>query len=95
MHQDHSHPHHHHTHDHSHGHSHDVPSQLSVEEKLIKLLEHWVKHNVDHADTYTEWAEKSKASHLEAVAGLLAEAAQISRSVNTKFEAALALLKKA
>ena len=95
MHQDHSHPHHPHTHVHSHGHSHDEPSHLSFEEKLIKLLAHWIKHNVDHADTYTEWAEKSKASHLETVAGLLAEAAQISRSVNAKFEAALALLKKA
>ncbi|MDX9788785.1 MAG: hypothetical protein RBT11_18550 [Desulfobacterales bacterium] len=88
------HPHHQESH-HTHGHSHDVSSSLSFEEKLIKLLDHWIKHNADHAATYTEWADRSKGVHLEAVAGLLTEAAEISRSVNAKFEAALTLLKNA
>ena len=95
MHHDHSDHHHHHEHNHTHSHSHDVASTLSFEEKLIKLLDHWIKHNVDHAGTYTEWAERSKASNLETVAGLLAEAARISLTVNEKFEAALKMLKKA
>jgi hypothetical protein len=91
-----------HAHDHSHGdahvhshpHAHDVVSSLSFEEKLIKLLSHWIKHNEDHAGTYTEWAEKTKAADLAAAGALLMEAAEMTRSISTKFEAALEHLKK-
>lgn len=28
-------------------------------EKLDKLLGHWKEHNMEHAETYREWAEKT------------------------------------
>ena len=49
---------------HHHEHHHDVTSDLTFEEKLIKLLEHWLKHNQDHAHTYQEWAGRAKAHDL-------------------------------
>lgn len=82
------------SHDHSRHHPHDVASSLSFEEKLIKLLEHWIKHNEDHAGTYGDWAEQSTAADLAAVGALLNEAAAITRSATGRFEAALELLKK-
>lgn len=27
-------------------------------ERLKKLLDHWSEHNLEHAETYREWAEK-------------------------------------
>ncbi len=90
----HDHTHHHHEHDHAHAHSHDVASTLSFEEKLIKLLEHWIKHNEDHTNTYADWAERAKTEGLGDVGTILAEAVEITRSVSSKFEAALAQLKK-
>jgi hypothetical protein len=69
-------------------------SPLSFEEKMIKLLSHWIKHNDDHANTYTEWAEKTKAADMAAIGTLLTEAAEITRSISTKFETALNQLKK-
>jgi hypothetical protein len=71
-----------------------VVSPLSFEEKLIKLLSHWIKHNEDHAGTYTDWAEKTKAADLAVIGALLNEAAEMTRSISTKFEAALDQLKK-
>ena len=51
---DHSHGHahdHDHSHEHAHDHAHQTHDTLSFEEKMIKLLEHWIKHNDDHADS--------------------------------------------
>lgn len=31
-------------------------------EKLKKLLEHWIEHNYEHAETYMQWAEKKFAN---------------------------------
>lgn len=61
---------------------------------MIKLLSHWIKHNDDHANTYTEWAEKTKAANMAGIGTLLTEAADITRSLSIKFEAALDHLKK-
>ena len=95
MHHDHS---HHHTHGssghHHHSHSHDVASNLTFEEKMIKLLEHWIKHNEDHAGTYADWAIKAEKEGFEVVGNLLNEATRVTRTVTTSFEAALAELKK-
>ncbi|MFH0726339.1 MAG: hypothetical protein V2B19_08335 [Pseudomonadota bacterium] len=61
---------------------------------MIKLLSHWIKHNDDHANTYTEWAQKTKAANMAGIEMLLTEAADITRSISIKFEAALDELKK-
>lgn len=76
---------HHHHHDES-------QDEMPFEHKLLKLLEHWVKHNEDHAVTYKNWAEKAKAKDMPAVANLLHEAAHRSLQVNETFKQALALV---
>jgi hypothetical protein len=92
----HNHEHGHH-HDHEHGHhhhSHEAPSELTVEEKLGKLLDHWIKHNEDHAETYVTWAKRANEKGLSNIANQLQEAADKTRSISENFEAALASLKK-
>ncbi len=85
----------HHHNDHDHGHHHDhhhAKAEMTFEEKVLKLLEHWIKHNDDHADTYRGWANQAKENHLEAVAAIIEEAAEMNLAVNEKFEQAKALI---
>jgi hypothetical protein len=86
------HHHNHHDHDHHHHHDHHAPDEMPFNEKLLKLLSHWIKHNEDHALNYRNWAEKAKANGKSKTAGLLEEAAEMSLTVNERFEAALAAL---
>ena len=74
--------HHHHSHDES-------ESELPFEEKLIKILDHWIKHNEDHALNYKKWAEDAKTKGLTEAGELLIEAADISLKITEKFEQAL------
>ena len=71
--------------DHHHSDSHE---ELPLEQKLLKLLDHWVKHNTDHAVTYRNWAEKAKANGMSEVARLLEDAAKASLQVNDLFRQA-------
>lgn len=83
----------HHDHQHLSGH-HDHPStELSFDEKLIKLLEHWIRHNQEHAKTYGDWAEKAAAGSKGEVSILLNEAVSLSMDLNRKFEKALAKMR--
>ena len=76
--------HHHHHHEHgSHG-------EMPFDQKLAKMLEHWIKHNEEHAINYRNWAEKSKANNRKRAGALLEEAAEMSVAVNEKFKQALA-----
>ena len=81
--------HHHHNH-----HHHDVKSDLTFEDKLIKLLEHWLKHNADHAGTYREWAERARTHNLLQVADLLDQVGAMSVDMDDKFREALALIQQ-
>ncbi len=83
---DHGDPHHHH---HHHHHEEEQPAELSFDEKLVKLLEHWIRHNRDHARTYCEWAEKAAAESRGEVAVLLNEAVSRTLELNRCFEKAL------
>ncbi|MBW1836311.1 MAG: hypothetical protein JRF71_04145 [Deltaproteobacteria bacterium] len=76
-----------------HNHQHETPESLPFEEKLIKLLEHWVKHNHEHAATYRDWAEKAKGKRMPATVALLEEAADMTLLVSRKFEKALDVIK--
>lgn len=82
-------------HDHTHSQDREVASTLSIEEKLIKLLEHWIRHNEGHVGSYIEWARKAEASHLADIGRLLYEAADETLSASAKFDAALAQLRNA
>ncbi len=65
-------------------HHHEAESTLSFEEKLIKLFEHWIKHNKDHAKTYRDWAEKAKENDLEKIYPILEEVAYMTEQINIK-----------
>lgn len=70
-------------------HHHDTESNLSFEEKLVKILEHWLKHNIDHAETYKDWADKAREKGLNEAASLIENAADITAGLNEKFESAI------
>ncbi len=73
---------HHHTHQ-------DTQSELSFEDKLKRLLEHWIKHNDDHVRSYKDWAEKAKAENYPEVAASIEEAAETTRMITEKFKEAV------
>jgi len=79
--------HHHHHHD-------EIKTDLTFEEKMIKLLAHWIKHNDDHALTYIDWAQKAKDKQMTEIGRVLDEAAEATRALNEKFDAALKLMNK-
>lgn len=72
----------------NHHHHHDAESTLTFEEKLDKLLDHWIKHNHDHAGTYRDWQSKIESAGLDAVARHLEKAATMTEEMNRLFEAA-------
>jgi len=75
-----------------HHHDHDSHGELSFDEKMAKLLDHWIKHNQDHALNYRNWAEKAKANGKDDAGVLLGEAADMSLAINDLFKKALAEL---
>ena len=83
---------HQHEHGHTHAHDHGTPGTLSFPEKMAKLLDHWIQHNNDHASDYRSWAAKATAENLPEAAALLEEAADMTRQISEKFEAATKLM---
>ena len=79
---------------HHHKHDHEIQSTLSFDEKMIKLLEHWIKHNGDHAETYRDWAQKAKEKNMREASSLLEDAAEMTLMISKKFEEAAALIIK-
>ncbi len=72
-------------------HSHDNPDaqqEMPFDEKLIKLLSHWVRHNEDHADSYRQWADQAKAHRLTEAGDLLEKAAEMTDLISRQFKAA-------
>lgn len=86
-------PHHDHSHSHSHSHSHETGA-LSFEDKMEKLLNHWIRHNTDHAETYREWAARAEENGHPPLAEKLREAARAALSLNETFESAARLVRK-
>jgi transcription termination factor NusB len=87
------------THDHDHDHSHhsheaEADSGMPFSEKLEKILEHWIRHNDDHAATYRDWAHQASHHDLNAVAGILEEAAQITDTISKRLQDAAGLMRK-
>ncbi len=79
----------------THHHHHEIKSTLSFDEKMIKLLDHWIKHNDDHAKTYRDWAQKAKDKDMRKAASLLKDAADLTLTINKKFEEASEFIRKA
>lgn len=88
----HHHDHHHHDHHHDHHHSQDGSSEMSMGEKLVKLLGHWMQHNEEHAKSYELWAQRAAEDGLTEVAALIEKAAGKTRAADEDFKAALKAL---
>ena len=61
---------------------------------MIKLLEHWIKHNEDHADSYRDWAQKARTHGMSAAGARLEEVAELNGSITGKFKEILKDLEK-
>lgn len=61
---------------------------------MIKLLEHWIKHNDDHADSYHDWAQKAQAHGMAEAGVQLEEVVGMTGNITGKFKQILATLKK-
>jgi hypothetical protein len=82
------------SHDHHHDHAHHPDGTLSFEEKMIKLLEHWIKHNEDHADSYRDWAIKAQTHGMSEAGAVLEEVAAMTGNITGKFEQILTAIRK-
>lgn len=58
-------------------------------EKLMKLMEHWKTHNLEHAETYKLWAEKMKILGRDDLSKVIYEIHQYALKINDLFENAL------
>ena len=79
------HDHHHHEHSHHHGQN---EGELSETQKMSRLLQHWIRHNDDHAANYNDWAAKAEGLGLRTTADHLRAAAELTHAVSREFEAA-------
>ncbi len=77
----------------THKHNHEIHNSLTFDEKLVKLLEHWIKHNDDHAENYRDWAKKTKEKGMNDVDLLLQDAVDMTELINNKFKKALELIR--
>ena len=74
-------------------HNHETHHTLTFDEKLVKLLEHWIKHNNDHAENYRNLAKKTKEKGMIDVDLLLQEAIDMTELISNKFKKALELIR--
>ena len=99
----HTHEHSHHGGHNSHGHTHidqdhdtgihhSEKTELSLEEKMLMLLKHWVDHNNSHKDSYASWAKKLENENINDAAAFLIKAEDASQQITKSLQAALELL---
>lgn len=83
----------HHSHHSHHSHEGHTHGSLSDKEKLVKMIEHWVHHNQDHAKAYREWAQRAKEQGHDEVCQILQSIADGTVQQNDSMEKALSLLR--
>lgn len=87
-----------HSHDHSHSnhhhHSHGESEEMTIADKLEKLLTHWIDHNESHKDTFFTWAKRAKEAGIDQVAGKIEEVGKLSEKVTALLKEAEDELKK-
>jgi ABC-type glutathione transport system ATPase component len=80
-------------HSHNHGHEHeDDRDQTETLRKLQVMIEHWIDHNVSHAENYREWASKASHAGEEEVSREIHLAMDGSDEVNKHLKRAKAIL---
>jgi hypothetical protein len=61
---------------------------MTFSEKLVKLLDHWVQHNDQHAEDYRKWARDARENGQVEVADLLVSAAELTGSISERLREA-------
>ena len=61
--------------------------------RLIKLVEHWIKHNEEHGTRFREEADVAEKKGLKDVVLEIRRAAHASKEVSNNLSKALSLLK--
>jgi hypothetical protein len=57
--------------------------------KLRVLLQHWIEHNISHAEEFDRWREIAEKEGESAIAGHIAEAIGSMRKANEALDQAL------
>jgi len=65
----------------------------SERDRLLTLLDYWIKHNSEHRDEFVEWADKARGSANDEVYAYIFEAAQQMDRANQFLLKALETLK--
>jgi hypothetical protein len=63
-------------------------------EKLGSLLHHWKEHNLEHAETYRKWAEKTAHAGKQHLSDILSRLYHDTESMDKLFDEALKEMKK-
>jgi hypothetical protein len=62
--------------------------------RLVKLVEHWIEHNDEHGNRFSEEAEKAENMGLKKAADEMRKAAEASKEVTSTLKKALKLLEE-
>lgn len=62
-------------------------------EKLKMLLSHWMEHNIEHAETYREWAEKAASLGNPELSAALDQIHRETLKMNRLFQEAIEAIK--
>lgn len=58
-------------------------------EKLEKLFYHWKEHNMEHAETYQKWAEKTARLGQNKLSEILARLSDDAKAMDKLFDEAV------
>ena len=65
---------------------------MNDREKLKSLLHHWLEHNHEHAEGYSEWAKKASALGNEELSGILTQLSRETERLDKLFKEAIAIV---
>ena len=65
---------------------------MNDREKLKSLLHHWMEHNHEHAEVYSEWARKASALGNEELSGILMQLAQETETLDKLLQKAITVV---
>ena len=65
---------------------------MNDREKLKSLLHHWMEHNHEHAEVYSEWARKASALGNEELSGILIQLAKETETLDKLFQKAITVV---
>jgi ferritin len=74
-------------------HSHEAEKPLSDRDKLIRMFEHWLQHNEDHARSYEDWAGRARTMGEQEALQLLQDMAVSAREQNERLAKVVEKLK--